>query len=840
MRRCLSVILALTCCLFNACADTSTTKGSDATGDAFSGPDGQGSDGQGSDGSADSGGQEDAIVYTDKCVPKSGDPLLLRIHGTIWTGDTVIPDGEVFVNGKTQKIVCVGEDCSTAQDAATASVICTGGVVTPGLINPHDHGNYNHLPRWNHGTKKWKDRYQWQADADYKAFKLPQSTTFYKTRCEVLKWAELRTMIGGATSIQGQSGATCENGWVRDLDDTKGGSGLAGYTIDTQVTKIDGTTATAANAWSASLDASMDGLVLHLGEGIDDLSRNEWYTLVKLGLAKSKVTLIHGAGLGGVELADARAHDVRLIWSPQSNLDLYGDTTKIPAALNLGMTVALGPDWTPSGSMNLLDEMRCAKSLSDKRWGGLLTADQLLHMVTTEAARAMGADTFIGRLQPGMYGDVSVFSGDRSHPATAVLQARTEQVRLVVIGGRALYGDADLMAAISSPLCETLDVCGVTKTICVKDPNVDGGTQGLGDIEANLNNALKIAMASDKPGADLAYAYDLWPLFQCGAQADALIKCDTNGAAPSANDLDGDGLSNDKDNCPKVWNPDQGDLDSDKAGDACDACPLAANAATCSKPSASDSDGDGIANDKDNCPMQANPGQEDADGDGKGDVCDPCPQEANPGSSLCLSMAIEVTQVTGDAKTFPDGTQIVFKDLIVTAVLADKTGSPSRIWAQSAAGGPGSGVQIVPVAGNTAKLKIGQLLTIQGVVATPYGLKEIDSAALLPGAMGTPALPLPVAATVLAANATAIPYHSLLVEVVNAKFDSPNADAAAGKDFGEALLVGGLRVDDVLIVWDKTQPRPAAGDMFTALIGVMNFTYSQEKLEPRSAADFVK
>lgn len=45
----------------------------------------------------------------------------------------------------------------------------------------------------------------------------------------------------------------------------------------------------------------------------------------------------------------------------------------------------------------------------------------------------------------------------------------------------------------------------------------------------------------------------------------------------------------------------------------------------------SDSDGDGVSDDDDNCPTTPNSGQEDADGDGFGDACDPCPN--TPGVS---------------------------------------------------------------------------------------------------------------------------------------------------------------------------------------------------------------
>lgn len=791
-----------------------------------------------SDGAADTGA--DVPEAPDECVPKSGDPMLLRIRGTIWTGTDLIQDGEVFVSGKTGKILCVGADCSATPEADKASIVCTNGVVTPGLINPHDHGTYNHLPRWQHAGKLFKNRYQWQADDSYHSFKESQTAASKTSICEIMKWTELRGLIAGTTAMQGTSGAACIEGWVRDLDDSQSASGLSGYSIDTQVTKISGAKAADVAKWAAGLkNGTSSGLILHLAEGIDDASKGEWSDLVGLGLALPGVALIHAAGLTGVELAEARQHDVRIIWSPQSNLDLYGDTTRIPAALNLGMTVAIGPDWTPSGSMNMLDEMKCAKELSDKRWGGALTDEKLMRMATVDAAKALGAQDQIGSLKVGLFADVAVFAGDRKNPMRTVIAARPEQVRLVMISGRPLYGDTAIMAPLTPPTCEAVDICGVSKTICVRDANVtDKGDQTLVDVKQKLEAVLASAMAANKPSAAYEYSYKLWPLFMCGAEAEALVNCDVKGAAPSATDLDGDGKLNEADACPKVWNPDQGDLDQDGVGDACDPCPLMANSDKCAAPGPGDQDGDGIGDGTDNCPKLANGDQKDQDGDGKGDICDACQKDANPGPAPCPSLPAEVTAVNLDKAKYPDGALISLKGLVVTATLAAKSPDPAKVWAQVVPGQPSGGILLYLAAGAKADVTIGQQIDVVGTVGNVFGLKVLNAAVITAGAqVGAPA-PLVVEATVLAKPPGAVPYRSLLVEVKDAKVLAENADDP--KQYGEVMLVGGLRLDDMFLDQWKVVPRPKTGDAFSAIRGVMTMTFVQEKLEPRSAADFVK
>jgi 5-methylthioadenosine/S-adenosylhomocysteine deaminase len=102
-------------------------------------------------------------------------------------------------------------------------------------------------------------------------------------------------------------------------------------------------------------------------------------------------------------------------------------------------------------------------------------------MATKNPAKLLGLSTVLGELAPGRKADLAVVSGDRTRPYESIFAATPKDVRLVLVGGKVLYGDASVRSlGQATPDCDALDICGTSKFACVAQ---SGGTTAdkLGD-----------------------------------------------------------------------------------------------------------------------------------------------------------------------------------------------------------------------------------------------------------------------------------------------------------------------------------------------------------------------
>jgi 5-methylthioadenosine/S-adenosylhomocysteine deaminase len=373
----------------------------------------------------------------------------IALQGCVLTPDGPLEDGFVVV-GAGQRIQAVQAD-----QPQGVRVHPTGGVILPGLIDLHGHPEFNVFAAWE-PPKRFSNRYRWRASSIYRALvRDPQNQLLDAGLGDAeLRYAEIRALVGGVTAIQGASGRTrsTEEALVRNIDLRIFGQHRARAMIDLpSATSRDAARLKAIVAGIGR--GEIDAFYLHLAEGQagDERSANEFGRLVNDydGLTPATV-LIHGTALTREQLGQVKAAGAKLVWSPQSNLRLYDQTTLAGEAIALGIPVGLGADWLPSGSTSLLAELKvAARTLA--RHGHPQPPRLLVDMVTSTAAHIAGLADQLGTLAADRPADLLVLERHHHDPYHNVVAADPSWVELVMVDGDLAYGRADWLSALTDP-----------------------------------------------------------------------------------------------------------------------------------------------------------------------------------------------------------------------------------------------------------------------------------------------------------------------------------------------------------------------------------------------------
>jgi cytosine/adenosine deaminase-related metal-dependent hydrolase len=413
-----------------------------------------------------------ASSWAATTVTAGTDPTKFVLQGKVVTPDEII-DGKVVVEGDT--ITCVGT-CQNPDGAWLLRV--TSAFILPGFIDAHNHVAYNVFGKWT-PPKIYENRGQWQRAPAYQAFKAPYNNLKDKAICEMVKYGELKALISGITTIQGTAPSrTCYRTLIRNAEN-QNELGLPSNHIRTFI--LDISSFRSAIDWNET-----KSFVVHLAEGIDARSRDEFKTLKQKGLLAAGTAIIHGTAFGEAEFMEMAAAGAKLIWSPRSNLVLYDKTTDIRLAYRHGVPVSLGVDWNPTGSDNLFDELRVAAQVNEDELDNVIPDSDWIKLITVNPASALALDSLIGRLAPNMKADIVIVRERHADPGQSLLLSRLQDVQMVWVGGKLLYGNRVAVERIRPGQCESLTVYGSSKRICVKDATNPNSNQSLNDLRAKL------------------------------------------------------------------------------------------------------------------------------------------------------------------------------------------------------------------------------------------------------------------------------------------------------------------------------------------------------------------
>lgn len=302
----------------------------------------------------------------------------------------------------------------TGSNTRCTEIPVDGCLILPGLINSHDHLEFNLFPRLGCGPypnfEKWADDiFHPEISPIREHLSIPKAMRLW--------WGGLKNLFSGVTTV-------CHHNEYE--------ASVFGADFPVHVVKRYG--------WAHSLRFGKDvrqaflstprnaPFIIHLAEGSDRRSADEIVELDRLGALDSRTVLVHGVGI------TQRGHDLRrrrgaaLVWCPTSNRFTLG-TTLDAAALGGQDRLLLGSDSALTAEGDLLDEIRAAHQEG-------MDPRQIYSMVTGFAADALWLRNGEGNLQPGANADLLVVKQKDLSPAEILLNTRLDTIEMVMVSGK--------------------------------------------------------------------------------------------------------------------------------------------------------------------------------------------------------------------------------------------------------------------------------------------------------------------------------------------------------------------------------------------------------------------
>ncbi|MGB1524832.1 MAG: lamin tail domain-containing protein [Candidatus Poseidoniaceae archaeon] len=415
----------------------------------------------------------------------------------------VINDGHVLVRDGKIEAVWGGDNIPQNVDLTGVQIVDTNGTIYPGLIDAHNHMHYNHIPLWDfevHTSTKseeggYSNRNQWKNNPNYKRDiswmkTFVQTASMWNMADQQMKYAEVMAVAGGVTAVQGSPSSNTD-AWDSMLSRNIELYNFGGDGIHTKVTTLE-SDYTGSHITSGNASGSLNAWYLHLSEGVDESSRAEFDILVQNNLLVGELVVVHGTALTSTEFQMMGDVGADLAWSPLSNLLLYGDTTDVVAADQAGVRISLAPDWGPSGSKNVLHELKVADLWNTNNLNSYFSDYDLATMVTKNPALGNNWDDSVGTINAGLYADLVVMDTFHQDPYRNLIEAIDADVRLTIVNGQPVFGDVDIMSELKGDDWELVEGPGFNKAVDVTDRSVTEGTQSWSSILADMEMAMAL------------------------------------------------------------------------------------------------------------------------------------------------------------------------------------------------------------------------------------------------------------------------------------------------------------------------------------------------------------
>jgi cytosine/adenosine deaminase-related metal-dependent hydrolase len=343
--------------------------------------------------------------------------------GLVLTNGTVVNSDRCFqadVRLRGSRIDELGTDLKLSK--GEAEIDCSNCFIYPGLINSHDHLEFNLFSRL--GEPPYPNAYEWGDDL-HRRWK-PNITEIEKVPFRHrLWWGAWKNLLSGVTRV------VHHNPYYSHL--------RLAYPVD--VVK--------RYTWAHSLrfDPDLKGalsrrkpktpFIIHLAEGRDEESLCEVSELHKLGGIDERTVAVHAMAIDEQDIDLFAQRKVSVVWCPSSNEYLFERTAPVQSLYGR-VAVALGTDSSLSGGISMFDELRVAQRLSS------FSSQQLFEMVTAVPRSIFNLPSDAGVLQENGRADLFVVSAAGADPYKRLFGCNPGDIQLLMSKGRVLLSDSKI------------------------------------------------------------------------------------------------------------------------------------------------------------------------------------------------------------------------------------------------------------------------------------------------------------------------------------------------------------------------------------------------------------
>jgi cytosine/adenosine deaminase-related metal-dependent hydrolase len=320
-----------------------------------------------------------------------------------------------------EKILKV-EPCNKLTNTDSAQINFTSATVFPGLINSHDHLDFNCFPVL--GQRKYSNYTEWgkYIHKMYKEYidsilKIPQHLR--------TEWGIYKNLLAGVTTV-------VNHGSYLKLDNSL----INVYQKPQSLHSV-----WFENNWKWKLNNPFQknkDCIIHTGEGSDQQSSDEIDQLLKYNLLRRNLVGVHGVAMN----ANQARYFKGLVWCPESNRVLLNKQADI-RTLKEHTNIIFGTDSTLTGNWNFWHHLRFARSLHQ------VNDSELFKMITSSPAQLWNLN--VGELKAGKDADLVVIKKKTGIPTWEdVYKTNPEDILLIITKGMIRMYDKALHSQLTN------------------------------------------------------------------------------------------------------------------------------------------------------------------------------------------------------------------------------------------------------------------------------------------------------------------------------------------------------------------------------------------------------